>query len=41
VSHAELGRGVVIEEHDDILTIAFNRAGIKRVARKFIEIIDK
>ena len=40
VLHDELGRGVVIEEHDDILTVAFNRAGIKKVARDFIKIID-
>ncbi len=40
VSHNELGRGVVIEEHDDILTVAFNRAGIKKVVRNFITIID-
>ena len=41
VNHNELGHGVVIEENGDILTIAFNRAGIKKVACNFIEIIDK
>ena len=40
VMHDELGRGVVIEENNDILTIAFNRAGIKKVSRNFIKIID-
>ena len=40
VMHDELGRGVVIEERDDILTVAFNRAGIKKVVRSFIKIID-
>ena len=40
VMHDELGRGVVIEERDDILTVAFNRAGIKKVVRNFIKIID-
>ncbi len=41
VNHNELGHGVVIEENENILTVAFNRAGIKKVARDFIEIIDK
>ena len=41
VNHAELGRGVVIEENEDILTVAFNRTGIKKVSRRFIDIIDK
>jgi len=40
VEHAELGRGVVIETHDDILTIAFNRSGIQKVARNFIKFVD-
>ena len=40
VVHDELGRGVVIEERDNILTIAFNRAGIKKVARDFVKIVD-
>lgn len=39
VNHSEMGRGVVIEENEDILTIAFNKIGIKKVARNFIEII--
>jgi DNA helicase-2/ATP-dependent DNA helicase PcrA len=40
VVHDELGRGVVIEERDNILTIAFNRAGIKKVARDFVKFVD-
>ena len=40
VSHLEMGRGVVIEENDDILTVAFNKTGIKKVARNFIETLD-
>ncbi len=40
VSHDELGRGVVIEEHDDILTIAFSNIGIKKVAKKFVTFIS-
>ncbi|MBQ7185837.1 MAG: UvrD-helicase domain-containing protein [Alphaproteobacteria bacterium] len=40
VIHQELGRGVVIEEHDDILTIAFTKVGIKKVARKFVTFAD-
>ena len=40
ITHDELGRGVVIEERDDILTVAFNRAGIKKVVRNFVKIID-
>jgi DNA helicase-2/ATP-dependent DNA helicase PcrA len=39
VNHADMGRGVVIEENENILTIAFNKTGIKKVARDFIEII--
>jgi len=39
VSHDELGRGTVIEENGDILTIAFGTRGIKKVARNFIKII--
>ena len=35
--HPEMGRGVVIESHDDILTIAFNRTGIKKVAKNFVK----
>ncbi len=40
VNHNELGRGVIIEEHDDILTIAFNNVGIKKVARKFVTFLS-
>ena len=40
VLHNELGRGVVIEEHDNILTIAFNKIGIKKVAREFVQIAN-
>ena len=40
VEHAELGRGVVIESNGDILTIAFNRTGIKKVSNDFVKIID-
>ena len=41
VEHPEMGRGVVIESHDDILTVAFNRSGIKKVARNFVKFCDK
>lgn len=41
VSHDEMGRGVVIEQHDDILTVAFNRVGIKKVAQNFVQIITE
>lgn len=41
VTHSEMGRGVVIEQHDDILTIAFNHAGIKKVARNFVMVSDR
>jgi DNA helicase-2/ATP-dependent DNA helicase PcrA len=40
VQHDEMGRGVVIEAHDDILTVAFNKTGIKKVARNFIKFIE-
>ena len=40
VEHSELGRGVVIESHDEILTIAFNRHGIKKVERSFVKFVD-
>ena len=36
VSHAEMGRGVVIEDGDDILTVAFKDRGIKKVARSYL-----
>lgn len=39
VNHVDMGRGVVIEENENILTVAFNKTGIKKVARDFIEII--
>ena len=39
VMHDEMGRGVVIESHDDILTVAFNKIGIKKVAQNFVKII--
>ena len=35
--HAEMGQGVIIEENDDILTVAFRNHGIKKVARDFIK----
>ena len=41
VNHSELGRGVAIEQHDDIVTVAFNKVGIKKVSVKFISILDK
>ena len=40
VNHREMGRGVVIEENENILTVAFNKTGIKKVARDFVKIID-
>ncbi len=40
VNHAEMGRGVVIEDNGDILTIAFRTRGIKKVARSFVEFCD-
>lgn len=40
VSHAEMGRGVVIEENGDIMTVAFRQRGIKKVARQFLEFLD-
>ena len=36
VKHNELGSGVVIEENEDILTVAFKDKGIKKVAKKFL-----
>ncbi len=38
VSHDDMGRGVVIEENDEILTVAWRGAGIKKVARAFVKI---
>ena len=40
VNHTEMGRGVVIEENENILTVAFRAKGIKKVAREFLEFID-
>ena len=40
VEHAEMGRGVVIEENEDVLTVAFRSKGIKKVARQFITFIE-
>ena len=40
VNHTEMGRGVIIEENEDILTIAFKTKGIKKVSSKFLEFID-
>ncbi len=37
VSHTELGRGVVIEENGDILTVAWRGKGLKKVARDFVK----
>ena len=36
VSHPEMGRGVVIEDGGDILTVAFKERGIKKVARGYL-----
>ena len=41
VTHPEMGRGVVIEQHDNILTIAFNKFGIKKVAQDFVSLIEQ
>ncbi len=40
VAHSDLGRGVVIEEGGDILTVAWRARGIKKVARNFVEFVD-
>ena len=40
VEHDEMGRGVVIEENGDILTVAFRARGIKKVARNYIKFVD-
>lgn len=37
VSHGEMGVGVVIEDGDEILTVAFKSRGIKKVSRKFLK----
>ncbi|MFQ6777679.1 MAG: ATP-dependent helicase [Alphaproteobacteria bacterium] len=39
VSHSDLGSGVVIEENNGILTIAFKNKGIKKVAKEYIEVL--
>ena len=36
VSHSEMGRGVVIEDTGDILTVAFKNRGIKKVAKGYL-----
>lgn len=40
-SHDEMGRGVIIEENGEILTVAFRNKGIKKVDKKFIKVFDK
>ncbi len=40
VEHEEMGRGVVIEENDGILTVAFKSRGIKKVAYQYVKFID-
>ncbi len=37
VSHSELGRGVVIEDDGNILTVAWRGKGLKKVARDFVK----
>jgi DNA helicase-2/ATP-dependent DNA helicase PcrA len=37
VHHSDLGAGVVIEENDDILMVAFKDKGIKKVAKQFVK----
>ena len=39
VSHVELGRGTVIAENDDVLTVAFGKHGIKNVMKSFVSIV--
>lgn len=39
-NHPDLGRGVIIEEHDNIITVAFSGRGIKKVALDYLN-IDK
>ncbi|MCQ2562266.1 MAG: ATP-binding domain-containing protein [Alphaproteobacteria bacterium] len=39
VSHEELGMGTVVAEDGDVLTIAFNTRGIKKVMAGFVKII--
>ena len=40
VEHDEMGRGVVIEENENILTVAFRTRGIKKVARQYLAFVD-
>ena len=35
-----MGRGVVIEDAGNILTVAFRTRGIKKVARDYLEFVD-
>ncbi len=37
--HADMGRGVAIEENGGIVTVAFRAHGIKKVARQYLKII--
>ena len=37
--HADMGRGVAIDENGDIVTVAFRTHGIKKVARQYLKII--
>ena len=39
VSHVELGRGTVIAENGDVLTVAFGKHGIKNVMKSFVSIV--
>lgn len=39
VTHSDLGRGVVIEDNGEILTVAFSGRGIKKVARQYVTFI--
>lgn len=40
IEHSEMGRGVVIEENDDVLTVAFRTRGIKKVMRQYVAFVD-
>ncbi len=39
VTHAEMGQGVIIEVDGDIMTVAFRDRGIKKVDRRFLDIL--
>lgn len=39
VTHAEMGQGVIIEVYGDIMTVAFRDRGIKKVDRRFLDIL--